>query len=976
MLKLVLSIYDFLKTHKVLGVTCFVVLTSLLAILLSRQNYKEDISDFLPVDGNYQKAMDTYQRIAGGDRLFVLVQKTDTAEADPDLLVDGVCRFEELLAENDTSGIAQNVTATANLDQFAELSDSIYAVMPLLLSDADYDSIEARLSEPDCVPARMSQAKQQLMLPISGVLSAGISKDPVGLFHSVVERLLGRSSDLNYELYDGCLFTPDMKHALVMVESPFGSSETENNGRLLQLLEKTAKQTTSDYPQIAVHITGGPSIAVDNANQIKHDSLITIALAVVLILFLLLKTIRSWRNILLIVLAVGWGWLFAMGVLSVVHHNVSIIVVGISSLIIGIAVNYPLHLIAHLGHCPDRRGALKEIMTPLVVGNVTTVGAFLALLPLKSVALKDLGAFAALLLVGTILFVLLLLPHLAKVEKKKQKHGLLFRVGNFSLESRPWIAVVVTAVTVVMLFFCFRTRFDANLNHINYMTDEQKSYMASLSTIVSQPDSVHTVYAVSMGNSLEQALEKSEKLNALLQNRPEVLEVSGCHGFLSTQKELNHRLDKWREFISKHGERLKREVRQSAQKEGFSEDSFNDFYSLLGQPWHQVDPSELTFLKNGLFKGNVIEDSKSQDFRVVDVVKTRSEKSQELEMLLEAEMGENFVAFDAQRLNSTVATNLSDNFNYIGWACGLIVFFFLWFSFESLELALLSFLPMAVSWVWILGLMSLLGIQFNVVNVILATFIFGQGDDYTIFMTEGCQYEYAYRRKMLSSYKSSIILSALIMFIGIGTLIIAKHPALRSLAQITILGMFSVVLMAYLFPPLIFQWLVKKNGKYRLRPLSVCLLWHRLTGKDKVLGAKPTAAECRQLVLDRYRYKGPEVIGTVRRNLRRNNCYARWVDACYECDEALVLNSGYGEFALLFAIVHPHVKVLALEPDSDKTLVARYSAEGIADNLATSELTEDVVSGFLKKEKCQLFLIRPDDTLKQKYNNLNPVIIT
>ncbi len=118
--------------------------------------------------------------------------------------------------------------------------------------------------------------------------------------------------------------------------------------------------------------------------------------------------------------------------------------------------------------------------------------------------------------------------------------------------------------------------------------------------------------------------------------------------------------------------------------------------------------------------------------------------------------------------------------------------------------------------------MSLFHIQFNIVNIILATFIFGQGDDYTIFITEGCTYEFAYRRRLLASYKHSIILSAMIMFIGIGTLVIAQHPALRSLAIITILGMFSVVLMAYLFPPLVFNLLTRRiNGRPRLRPLSL-----------------------------------------------------------------------------------------------------------------------------------------------------------
>ena len=177
--------------------------------------------------------------------------------------------------------------------------------------------------------------------------------------------------------------------------------------------------------------------------------------------------------------------------------------------------------------------------------------------------------------------------------------------------------------------------------------------------------------------------------------------------------------------------------------------------------------------------------------------------------------------FDVSEMSNALSNSLSDNFNYIGWACSLIVFFFLWFSFGRLELALISFLPMAISWVWILGLMGLFGIKFNIVNIILATFIFGQGDDYTIFMTEGCQYEYARRKTILPAYKSSILESAAIMFVGIGTLIVARHPAMRSLAEVTIIGMFSVVLMAYFIPPFLFKWFTTCKGLQRRYPVTL-----------------------------------------------------------------------------------------------------------------------------------------------------------
>jgi hypothetical protein len=172
-------------------------------------------------------------------------------------------------------------------------------------------------------------------------------------------------------------------------------------------------------------------------------------------------------------------------------------------------------------------------------------------------------------------------------------------------------------------------------------------------------------------------------------------------------------------------------------------------------------------------------------------------------------------------MNSAIAASLSDDFNYIGFACGFIVFIFLWLSFGRLELSLLAFLPMAMGWLWILGIMYLFGMQFNIVNVILATFIFGQGDDYTIFITDGLINEYAYRKQLLPSYKNSIVISALIMFIGMGSLIVARHPALHSLAEVTIVGMFTVVLMAWIVPPLIFGWLVKTDQQIRRTPVTL-----------------------------------------------------------------------------------------------------------------------------------------------------------
>src|SRR5678816_1369974 len=117
-------------------------------------------------------------------------------------------------------------------------------------------------------------------------------------------------------------------------------------------------------------------------------------------------------------------------------------------------------------------------------------------------------------------------------------------------------------------------------------------------------------------------------------------------------------------------------------------------------------------------------------------------------------------------------------------------------TYGRIELALVSFIPMFISWVWILGIMGILGISFNIINIIISALIFGLGDDYSLFIMDGLLGEYKTGRKNLSSYKSSIFLSAITTIAGLGVLIFAKHPALRSIALISIVGILCVVIMS------------------------------------------------------------------------------------------------------------------------------------------------------------------------------------
>jgi 1-acyl-sn-glycerol-3-phosphate acyltransferase len=148
------------------------------------------------------------------------------------------------------------------------------------------------------------------------------------------------------------------------------------------------------------------------------------------------------------------------------------------------------------------------------------------------------------------------------------------------------------------------------------------------------------------------------------------------------------------------------------------------------------------------------------------------------------------------------------------------VFVALLLSYGRIELTLITFVPMLITWIWILGIMALAGIEFNIVNVMISTFIFGLGDDYSIFIMDGLQQEYKLARKNLPSIKTSILLSALTTISGLGVLIFAKHPALRSIAGISIIGIVCVFVMSQTIEPFLFRWLITNRTARQKPPMT------------------------------------------------------------------------------------------------------------------------------------------------------------
>jgi 1-acyl-sn-glycerol-3-phosphate acyltransferase len=725
-----LRIYDWFKCRKGLAALTVLAIMAICLISMCRLHYEEDIAGFLPIDRSDSRQTEFMEQVSKQNSIAVIFRGNDVIAA-MDL-------FEELWFENDTLGLVPDMSALADESMALELIQFVQEHYASFLTPVDYRRMDSLLSQPGYVAEQLEADRRSLQM-LSGSFTANtIPYDPLNLFGDILMGLGDAGGGGGYRMVDGHIMHGTEQAGLLLFESPFGESESGQNAQIVELVGKTGSQV-EEQTGIKVSSVGAPVIAVTNADRIKRDSILAVGLAVIGILAVLLYSFRRFDYIFWIAATLLFGAVFSLGLIGCIKDSVSIIVIGIGSVIVGIAANYPLHFLHSLRDTADNRESLREMVVPLLVGNITTVSAFLCLLFLKAQAMHDLALFGSFMLAGTIIFSLVFLPVFAKaggkpaetVHETVSEHagkGRLYRI----------VSPVVILITVAMLIWGGNAGFDTDLNHINYMTPQQKEDMELLSGSVGDAG--------------------MDRLSILA-------------GMLAPDQEKEAVGQRWTAFWKSHSD-IVTQLEQEAAKAGFTAGAFAPFLESV-----RTEPEVVS----------------AQDVTPVSM----------------------------SQVMASLVSSLSQDFNRILFLCGFIVFAFLWVSFRRLELALISFLPLTVGWIWILSIMNWLGIQFNIVSIILATFIFGQGDDYTIFITEGLMQEYETGRSTLRERRRSVIISAVIMFIGIGTLIFAKHPAMRSLAQITMLGMFVVVVMAHFLPEWLFRWLTEKNGKRREEPVTL-----------------------------------------------------------------------------------------------------------------------------------------------------------
>ena len=813
--RIFLPIYHFFKDRKALMYILMIASALVFVWFGLHIHLEEDIIKLLP-----RSSIDNelaFSEIELKDKVFIQVTSRDPEHPVPaSELGAAVEEFCDILEQKDSTGMyIASILSSLDTDLAFSAMDFGLSHLPSFVDTSWYRDIE-KLLEKESIDKVMAENYNIVMNDETGLDSQLVAMDPIGLRNIVISRFMGEEGSVaGFAMEGGHLFCPDKTVALAFLSPSFDPMDTGRAGRMVRMIDRAKKEYEEAHPNVKLFIHGNPQGSASNSTTIKKDVAWTVGLSLLFILIIILFSFHSLTFVWQQIMPIAYGTAFSLACMYWIKGYMSLMALGLGAIVLGVAISYCLHVLIHYYYVGDVEEMLRDESTPVFLGCITTVGAFMGLLFTESDLLRDFGLFATFALIGNTFFALVFLPHFLdpKQIKFKRNHGfpLVERINSLPWDRKPWFVIILLVLIIIGVVFSPRVKFDNDLRNLDYDNPDLVESMNLYSEKNTDGDD-HFFFAAWAEDNLDKALEYNDGLYQSLEKLKESGIVKGYSpvSFLlfRSQASQEERIRAWKEFWTPEKvERLKTLVNRSAMQHDLLPYMFEPFFNLLTAEYEPGDLYASGIVPPGLMS-NYIEHQESGRYMVfTDVSYTLEDREEALAAITSID---HVIILDPFYYCRDMVEIVHDDFSTTLWISSLFVLIVLLISFRNIWIALLAFLPMFISWYVMQGYMAIFDLEFNLINIVISTFIYGIGVDYSIFVMEGLLREVREGEdRTLKYHKVAIFFSALVLAIVTFSLIFAKHTSIHSIGLITLIGMASTILITYSLQPYVFRLLCK-----------------------------------------------------------------------------------------------------------------------------------------------------------------------
>jgi len=655
---------------------------------------------------------------------------------------------------------------------------------------------------------------------------------------------------------DGYLASDNGKYLLMQIAPGDGA---QNGPDPVEVIQTDLDGVRVQFPGLEAGMTGGPALAYAEQSTTQHDMMLGSVLAVAGLIALIVIPFRGVVEPLFAILALLTGVAWSFGFTTLVVGHLNLLSAVFTSVLAGIGINFPIHLMARYDEARRNGIAMPEAVELAVVNTGTGVFASACIMALAFLmpmftdfkGIAELGLISAAGLFMCLISALLVFPAMVALRDRRRPIGarpvLSLAPRRSILEklfARPGLIVgAITIATLGALFLMRGVRFDQNVLKLQASDAEAVRFENTLL----HDSGRSSWFAVALAPTLVAADRKAAAFRKL----PEVTDIETISTYIPDHQDqkrallagLAHDLAPISIRAGAHSDTtaLMRQLSGLAGRleamaqfdtsggvlktAGLAEDAItrlkknpNAFYPFE-QRMAAGLATELAKLKPQLSPGVVTEANlppilrqrfigKSGLYLVQIYPKGDIWEDAPLQRFVNAlhTVDRNVTGPPVQTYN--LATVMRHGYERAALLALIAVFIFVFFDFRNLRDTLLATVPLIFGGAWLLEAMPLLGWEFNLANLFAVPIIIGMGVDNGVNMLYRWREERDKSSLILTkAVGKSVTICSLTTIAAFAALIPASHRGISSLGWVLTAGVSLILLATLIVLPALFELL-------------------------------------------------------------------------------------------------------------------------------------------------------------------------
>ncbi len=819
------------------------ILTLLAIILITQLKLDLNLLSLLPSDNPSVRTFFEISEDFGVQSVLVVL-----VEVPPGFSQRNSESFVELLAKNFwQSELINQVDYTVEESKPASLVQLLIEYLPLILKKRDVERLASKLSDAE-IRRQIRENKRLLMAPFGMAIKEVIYTDPLGLRDLLSSSLPAPPAKQPIGPYRGFYRTKDGSTYFLFIKPKKPPPDITFSKRLMAEVRNLEKISLSELSEryeepvkgLKISYTGGYPIALSDEATTKRDIKVTIVTSFLGVLTLFALSFQRVRVIFYVAVPLAVSLIWTLGFARIAFNRLNILTCVFSGVLIGLGIDFAIHILnryfARDEKSLDVSTRLKHTFQKtggsIIIGGITTASAFYA------IALSDFRGFRELgILTGTgillcLVVMIFLLPSLLvyfsqRRGKEKVRDVVVAGFGLKALLGMLWkyprILLAISFVIISLLgIMGGKIGFDENLKNLRQADHDLLLLQDKVTGWLG--GSTGQVLLVVEGDSESDLMELNASIHKALRG------IDGS-GLIAGVKSISDYLPSASqqmvniEFIGKHPEyfnmrRIERTFNEALEENGFERsDLYDKYFEVLSKAFSTKKillPSSILDTEVGnLLRLFIPGKGESYKFVTYIIPKknlwSRAETNELKEMIIrklkDKGIGEDsYKLTGANLLTGDLKETIIKNLKSSMWLAGLIIVVVLLIYYRSLIFLALSTLPLIVGLATLSGIMVILHLDFNFLNLLVLTMIVGIGIDDGVHLVN--TFKQAKNDNMLEEVSQTgraVILTSLTTLVGFGSIALSHYPGLRSMGYVASIGISaclfaSIIVLAVIFP--------------------------------------------------------------------------------------------------------------------------------------------------------------------------------